>query len=87
VAENEWIEVADWVYENWEIVGGLSFLPRSNHVYELAPYEEIDKEKYEELLSKFKHMDFAQIVSYERRDETEVKKELACAGKDSCEVN
>jgi len=87
VAENEWIEVADWVYENWEIIGGLSFLPRSNHVYELAPYEEINKEKYEELISKFKYMDFAQIVSYERKDETEVKKELACAGKNSCEVN
>ncbi len=78
--------MADWVYENWEIIGGLSFLPRTNHVYELAPYEEIDKEKYEELLSKFKNMDFAQIVSYERKDETEVKKELACAG-GACEVN
>lgn len=32
VGDNEWIEVADWVYKNWDIVGGLSFLPRSNHV-------------------------------------------------------
>jgi len=86
VADNEWIEVANWVYENWEIVGGLSFLPRSNHVYELAPYEEINKEQYEELLGKFKNMDFAQIVSYEKYDETEAKKELACAG-GACELN
>ncbi len=86
VSENEWIEVANWVYENWEIVGGLSFLPRSNHVYELAPYEEISREKYEELLEKFDNMDFAQIVSYEKYDETEAKKELACAG-NSCELN
>ncbi len=86
VAENEWIAVADWIYENWEIVGGLSFLPRSNHVYQLAPYEEIKKEEYETLLDKFKNMDFAQIVSYEKIDETEAKKELACAG-GACELN
>ncbi len=85
VSDNEWIEVANWVYENWEIVGGLSFLPRSNHVYELAPYEEIDEKKYNELLSNFKKVDFSQIVSYERVDETEAKKELACAG-GACEL-
>ena len=86
VGDNEWIEVANWVYNNWDIVGGLSFLPRNDHVYELAPYEEIDKERYEELVEKFKNMDFAQIVSYEKYDETEAKKELACAG-GACELN
>lgn len=86
VGDNEWIEVANWVYNNWDIVGGLSFLPRNDHVYELAPYEEIDKERYEELVGKFKDMDFAQIVSYEKYDETEAKKELACAG-GACELN
>ncbi|MFA6194318.1 MAG: ATP cone domain-containing protein [Patescibacteria group bacterium] len=86
VGDDEWIEVANWIYKNWEIVGGLSFLPRNNHVYELAPYEEIDKIKYEELLEKFSNMDFAQIVSYEKYDETEAKKELACAG-GACELN
>ncbi|HZJ41665.1 MAG TPA: ribonucleoside-triphosphate reductase, partial [Patescibacteria group bacterium] len=85
VGENEWIEVANWVYDNWDIVGGLSFLPRLNHVYELAPYEEINKDRYEELLTKFKGMDFAQIVVYEKNDETEAKKELACAG-GACEL-
>jgi ribonucleoside-diphosphate reductase alpha chain len=38
VGEDEWIAVANWVYANWDIVGGLSFLPRDNHVYQLAPY-------------------------------------------------
>jgi hypothetical protein len=52
VGNDEWIKVANWVYENWEIVGGLSFLPRSDFVYQLAPYEEITKEQYEELSSK-----------------------------------
>jgi serine protease inhibitor len=79
VGDNEWIEVANWVYKNWDIVGGLSFLPRSNHVYQLAPYEAITKEKYEELLKNMPELDFSKIVIYELKDETEVKKELACS--------
>ena len=39
VETNEWDFVRNWVYENWEFVGGLSFLPASDHVYKLAPYE------------------------------------------------
>ena len=73
------------MYENWEIVGGLSFLPRSNHVYQLAPYEEIDEERYEEMKKKFIGVDFAKIVTYEAEDETEMKRELACSG-GTCEL-
>lgn len=86
VGEDEWIIVANWLYENWDMIGGLSFLPRSNHVYQLAPYEEIDKARYKELMKGFKDMDFSKIVSYEKYDETEVKKELACAG-GTCEID
>jgi len=78
VGENEWIKVAHWLYQNWDIVGGLSFLPRTNHVYQLAPYEAIDEKKYKELVSKMPEFDFSKIVTYEIKDETEVKKELAC---------
>jgi len=78
VGENEWIQVAHWLYQNWDIVGGLSFLPRSNHVYQLAPYEAIDEKTYKELISKMPDFDFSKIVTYEMRDETEVKRELAC---------
>jgi ribonucleoside-diphosphate reductase alpha chain len=80
VSDSEWIGVANWVYENWDIVGGLSFLPRSNHVYQLAPYEEITAERYEEMLKNFDNVDYSQLVAYEHTDETEVKRELACAG-------
>lgn len=80
VGDNEWIEVGDWVYKNWDIVGGLSFLPRSNHVYKLAPYEEIDKKKYDDMIKRFGVIDFSKIVTYEREDQTEGSKELACAG-------
>jgi len=85
VGDTEWLEVANWVYKNWDIVGGLSFLPRSEHIYQLAPYETINKEKYEELLKRFEHIDFSKIVTYEKDDDIELKKELACAG-GVCEI-
>lgn len=85
VGEDEWIGVANWVFENWDLVGGLSFLPRSNHVYKLAPYEEINKEKYDEMKKQMGDLDFSKIMTYEKSDETEVKKELACAG-GMCEI-
>ena len=78
VGDDEWIRVGNWVYENWDIVGGLSFLPRSNHVYQLAPYESITKEVYDGMIGKVNHLDFSKIVTYEVDDETEVKRELAC---------
>ncbi len=85
VGENEWIEVANWLYSNWEIIGGLSFLPRSEHVYQLAPYEEINEERYNDMVKKLGDIDFSKIITYERQDETEVKKEMACAG-GMCEI-
>ncbi|MEK7117825.1 MAG: ATP cone domain-containing protein [Patescibacteria group bacterium] len=85
VGESEWIEVANWLYKNWEIIGGLSFLPRDNHVYQLAPYEEITEKQYNEMLKLYEHIDFGKIVSYEVVDETEVQKELACVA-GVCEI-
>ena len=85
VSENEWISVVDWIQKNWDIIGGLSFLPRSEHVYRLAPYEAITKAQYEERISKFPQVDYSKLYAYERQDETEMKKELACAG-GVCEI-
>ncbi|MFZ2707351.1 MAG: ATP cone domain-containing protein, partial [Minisyncoccia bacterium] len=85
VGDDEWIAVANWVYQNWEIVGGLSFLPRTDFVYRLAPMEECTKEQYEELAKKYEKIDYSQIVVYEKKDNTDVKKELACAG-GTCEI-
>ncbi len=85
VGNDEWIEVGNWVYKNWDMVGGLSFLPRSDHVYQLAPYEAIDKKRYDELIKKMPDLDFSQIVAFEGADETEGAKELACVS-GVCEV-
>ncbi|MEK7106438.1 MAG: ribonucleoside-triphosphate reductase, partial [Patescibacteria group bacterium] len=78
VGDDEWLKVAHWIYENWDLVGGLSFLPRSNHIYQLAPYETITKEKYEEMKNTLGDLDFSKIMTYETEDETEAKRELAC---------
>jgi len=85
VGDNEWIEVANWLYVNWEMLGGLSFLPREDTTYLLAPYEEITKERYEEMSDKMPQIDFSQILLYEKEDVTDVKKELACVG-GLCEI-
>lgn len=85
VGDDEWIEVANWVYKNWDIIGGLSFLPREKHVYKLAPYEAIDEKTYKELAKRFEHIDYSKILTYEKKDETEIKKELACVS-GVCEV-
>jgi ribonucleoside-diphosphate reductase alpha chain len=85
VGNNEWIAVANWVYENWDIVGGLSFLPREDHVYKLAPYEPIDEKKYKELAKRMEHIDYSKIITYEKQNETDLKKELACVS-GVCEI-
>ncbi len=78
VGPDEWIEVANFIYENWDIVGGLSFLPRSEHVYQLAPYEEISEEEYAKRVKEIKHIDFSKIMYYEQEDNTIGSKEFAC---------
>lgn len=85
VGADEWIQVANWVYENWEYIGGLSFLPRFDHVYNLAPYEATDEKTYKELQKRFNNIDYSKIMAYEISDETEGSKELACVS-GTCEI-
>ena len=86
VGADEWLTVGNWVYENWDMVGGLSFLPRSEHVYRLAPYEEVTEEEYNCLANKFPEIDFSKIVLYEYDDEAvQGSKELACVA-GVCEI-
>jgi hypothetical protein len=85
VGDEEWVAVVAWISDNWDIIGGLSFLPRENHVYRLAPYESVDRKTYETLASKFPVIDYSKLIIYERTDETEQAKELACAG-GTCEI-
>jgi ribonucleoside-diphosphate reductase alpha chain len=85
VGNDEWIDVAGWLYKNWDILGGLSFLPREDFVYQLAPYEEISEEKFNKIISEFPYIDFSNILLYEKEDETQGAKELACVS-GTCEI-
>jgi len=80
VGDNEWLGVSNFVYKNWDIIGGLSFLPRNEHVYQLAPYEEITKEEYEKRVRELGELDFSKLIQYEHEDNTKGSKELACVG-------
>jgi ribonucleoside-diphosphate reductase alpha chain len=85
VNDDEWIRVANFIHENWEIVGGLSFLPHSDHVYQLAPYERITKEEYENRVKQLGEIDFSKLLLYEREDNTIGAKEAACVS-GTCEI-
>ena len=67
-------------------IGGVSFLPHSEHIYQQAPYQDITKEKYEELAASFPTIDWAEFDAYENGDTTTGSQELACLG-GNCEVN
>lgn len=85
VRAHEWLEIGHWVYANWEIVGGLSFMPLDDHIYPLAPYEAITEECYNELMAEFpEDIDWSKLTRYEKYDETTVAGELACTA-DGCE--
>lgn len=76
--KNEMTKIIDWVWEHRQKIGGLSFLPMNEHVYNLAPYEEITKEQYEELIAEFPEIDYSRIYAYEKEDRTTASQELAC---------
>lgn len=85
VKEHEWFEVGAWVYKNWDMIGGLSFLPYDGGVYELAPYEEITEEAYNSLMAQFPAIDWGLLTHLESTDSTEGAKTYACNG-DKCEL-
>ena len=85
VGPDEWMAVGNFVYENWDWIGGLSFLPRSEHVYQLAPYEAITKEEYERRAKAIGKIDFSKLSQYEVADNTTGAKEFACVS-GVCEI-
>jgi len=86
VKEHEWMGVGAWIYENFDEVSGISFLPFDDHTYVQAPYQDITKEEYTELLAKMpKSIDWSKLSDYEKEDTTSGGRELACTA-DSCEM-
>ena len=86
VDEDEWMEVGAWVYKHFDEVSGISFLPKSNHTYVQAPYQEITKEQYEETFSKMpKTINWEALSLYELEDSTTGSQALACVSGE-CEI-
>ena len=86
VKEDEWLDVGAWVYNNFDNVAGISFLPHSDHTYKQAPYQECSKKEYLDLLKKMpKKLDWQELIDYEVEDSTRGGQELACSA-DSCEI-
>lgn len=86
VKESEWVAVGAWVFDHWDEVGGVSFLPYSEHIYEQSPYQDITKEQYEEALATFpKEVRFADLHFYETEDGTTGNQTLACTAS-GCEI-
>ena len=86
VREDEWMKVGAFVYDNFDTMSGVSFLPMSEHIYEQAPYQDCTKKEYEALLKRMpKDVDWRGLSKYEREDNTISSQSLNCTG-DVCEV-
>ena len=87
VKEDEWLAVGAWVYNNFDTMSGISFLPYDNGTYRQAPYTECSKEEYEEALKKMpKSISWESLQTFEREDTTTGSQELACSGSGVCEI-
>lgn len=87
VKEQEWLEVGTWVYEHFDEMSGVSFLPFANHIYRQAPYIDCSKKEYKAALKKMpESVDWAKLIEYENTDQTIGSQELACSAATGCEI-
>ena len=86
VRDAEWMAVGAFVYEHFDEMSGVSFLPHSDHTYQQAPYQDCTKEEYEDMLTKMPDaIDWELLNEYENEDNTVSMQTMACSG-DSCEI-
>lgn len=87
VKEKEWPSVGGWVYENFDYISGVSFLPHSDHTYRQAPYEDTTEEGYNDLISKMpKTINWTELNMFEAEDNTSGMQTLACSSDQGCEI-
>lgn len=80
------MEVGNWVWNNWDYVSGVSFLPKDDNIYDQAPFESIDESTYRNLMAQMpENVDWSELSDYEQEDTTTNSKELACHG-GACEI-
>jgi ribonucleoside-diphosphate reductase alpha chain len=83
IREHEWDAVGNWMWENKEHFNGLSVLPYDGGTYIQAPFEDIDEDKYNQLMETLHDVDLSRVIELE--DNTDLSGELACAG-GACEI-
>ena len=87
VKEEEWVNTAAWVYENFDDISGISFLPFSDHSYRQAPYQDCSEEEYKELVKQMpKNVNWGALAEYETKDYTSASQEFACTSAGGCEL-
>ena len=79
VREDEWLDVAAWVYRHFDSLCGVSFLPFADHSYRQAPYSKLSKEEYDALAARMPEIDWSRLPEFEKNDHTTVMKEIACS--------
>ena len=86
VRKDEWFEVGAFVYKYFDEMSGVSFLPYNEHTYQQAPYQEVDKDQYKDLLSSMPSaIAWSELANYEKEDNTVSMQTMACTG-DVCEM-
>jgi len=86
VKDHEWMEVGAWVYNHFDSISGISFLPHSDHSYRQAPYQDCTREEYEAALAQMPQgVDWSLLSKYEKEDNTVGNQTFACSG-DKCEI-
>lgn len=85
VKEGDWDKVGQWVWDNFDDIVGLSFLPYDGGNYKLAPYEEISQEEYEDSIQDFPKIDYTMLSDFEKFDQGQGSSEIACTG-GACEI-
>jgi len=87
VKEDEWVNTSAWVYDNFDDISGISFLPFSDHTYKQAPYQDCTEDEYNELKNKMpKKVNWSSLADYETQDYTSASQEFACTSEKGCEI-
>lgn len=85
VKETEWAVVGAWVWGNFDILSGVSFLPHSDHTYQQAPYQECSEADYLTAAAKMPTIEWSALALYENDDQTVGQQQLACVA-GVCEI-
>jgi ribonucleoside-triphosphate reductase len=84
--DSEFLQVSQWIWDNFDMCSGISLLPTSDHIYQQAPYEAINEDQYNKLVAAMpKDINWENLSQFEEEDNTTGSQELACVG-GACEI-